>query len=146
MPAAASAPCCSVCAERPARAAACPQCGYPACAQCVRRWLLTRPDAECMACRAAWPLDVLDSVAGRSFADGAWRRHRGAELLRRETALLRATEERLPAYREMCALVESTRKKIRRLRALHARRTAKAVAAAGEALHDLLHDTATSPA
>lgn len=101
---------CPICCERYTperrRPVECPFCPQTACTTCVRAFVVSDlVDPRCMGCRAAWSREFLDSHMPRAFMTGEYKRHRERVLEHRELAMLPATQERLPAYREYLGLI-----------------------------------------
>lgn len=82
----------------------CGSCEYTSCQACVRQYILARAEPDCMSCRVAWSRDVLVSHFGPAFVNVEYKTHRENVLMDRERALMPATQDRLPAYRECRAL------------------------------------------
>ena len=73
----------------------CPYCHEGACLPCTKKWVLLSPDVNCLACRRTWTIDTIDTLFDKGFRNGELRRHRIAQLLERERALLPETQLQL---------------------------------------------------
>ena len=93
-PGAACGICCEALNLSTRRRTTCAYCDAVACAACVKRYLVTVDDPECMTCRRPWTPDMVDtSNLGATYVFGPLKRHREDVLLARERQLLPATQE-----------------------------------------------------
>ena len=109
---------CPVCCEpvRPNVQVNCASCDYVTCRPCARKYLLgLTADPRCMNCNHVWDREFLDGALGISFVNTQYKAHREGVLLDRERALLPATQDRLPPYREYKAAQSALPDKKRRL-------------------------------
>ena len=88
---------CSVCIEDytkvQRKSIECPYCGYTACSQCIRRFLLSTPDSpHCMNCNKAWSRIFLSKHLTRKFLNTEYRDARANMLFELEKSLMPETQ------------------------------------------------------
>ena len=95
-------PTCNICVSpftaKVRKEVACPYCQHAACLDCIKKYLLSRPeDPHCMSCKRAWNREFLDSHLSMAFRKGELRTHREDVLLDREKARIPLLQPRIEA-------------------------------------------------
>jgi hypothetical protein len=85
--------CCDDYTDKARKPVTCLACGYEACLRCIKTFLLTTPEPNCMNCHAGWNREFLDQHLTRTWREGPLKEHRAAFLFDRERSLLPATQE-----------------------------------------------------
>ena len=85
--------CCDSYTKEVRKPVACLACGYEACLRCVKTFLLTTPEPNCMNCHAGWNREFLDQHLTRTWREGPLKERRAAFLFDRERSMLPATQE-----------------------------------------------------
>ena len=85
--------CCDSYTKELRKPVGCLACGYEACTRCVKAFLLTTPEPNCMNCHVGWNREFLDQHLTRSWREGPLKEHRAAFLFDRERSLLPTTQE-----------------------------------------------------
>ena len=77
------------------------ECGYSACKQCIRQYLLTTAsDPHCMKCKKGWDYRFVVEQLNKNWYDKDYRTHRKKLLLERQLAMLPDTMEAASRKRE----------------------------------------------
>lgn len=89
---------CSVCVSEVV-GRSCPYCSYEVCVKCVKRYLLDlTTSAKCMNCSKIWNREAIETVCGKSFLNGPYKKHREDLLFEREKALFPMTQPLVTEY------------------------------------------------
>lgn len=98
--------CCDPYTKEVRKPVACLACGYEACLRCVKTFLLTTPEPNCMNCHAGWNREFLDQHLTRSWREGPLKERRAAFLFDRERSMLPATQGAVEAELQRRAYAE----------------------------------------
>lgn len=87
---------CHVCAEQYSKLqrkrVSCPYCQYECCSMCVKRYILSTPEAaNCMNCNRAWTRKMITDLLSRSFVNKEYREARENILFELEKAMFPET-------------------------------------------------------
>lgn len=102
--------CCTKYTSSVRKPVGCSHCGYEACAQCIKNYVLSTPaDPACMSCRVPWTREVLDASLTAAFVNGPYKAHRENVLVEREIALLPASQHLVANFRTAESLKSTIR-------------------------------------
>lgn len=89
-------PACTICTDsfnKRSRTKVTCECGFEACRDCVKKYLLSQPkDAHCMSCKMNWNRVFLFDSLGRSFLSKEYKHHLENVLLEKELPLMPQTQ------------------------------------------------------
>ena len=86
---------CTICTDtysKTRQQVSCAACNHEVCTRCVKAFLLTTPEPNCMNCRVPWNREFLDRYLPKSWREGPLKEHRAAFLFDRERSMLPATQ------------------------------------------------------
>ena len=85
-------------------------CGYSACIECIKRWLLDSTlEPHCMDCKRGWDRSFQYLHFGKKFINGEYKVHRKDLLLEREKAMMPDTMPALETFKRRQSIVNVTR-------------------------------------
>jgi len=90
--------CCTPFNKKTRRTVTCAGCDFVSCMVCVRQFLQSQDDPQCMRCRKRWDREYLLTILPKTVVDGEMRKHRENVLFEREKALLPGTMPIANAY------------------------------------------------
>ena len=90
---------CNVCAEDCRHVISCPYCKYDSCVNCTKTFLLSKTQAQCMACKANWNNNFLRTYLPIDWIEKEYKTHVKSILFDREKNFMQETSDYLINYK-----------------------------------------------